>query len=221
MAAYLMFPLLVSALLNGRSWLAWAACGVACAMIAAVARAHGAVDPLRMLNAVDGTELLPLARCLAGFSLGMLAWRLAGLLPPDSFVFSDWFGGALVLSFLALLPTSAPDLALYPLFPMLVLCLFGNRGKVGRVFGCRPVHFLGLVSFSVYLLQGFIIRSFLPLPRRLLPLAGENGAWIITCAGMLTALVAISALTYACVERPGRRIGVAALGIAFSRLRRA
>jgi peptidoglycan/LPS O-acetylase OafA/YrhL len=206
-AAYLLFPLLLGLALFGRSRLALVG-GLAAAALTATTAGLTASDGAYHtgpLDAYDGRTVEPILRCLGGFLLGMLMYRLAqsrrtlAVAAHDATV-------ALVIGLLAGgLATGAHDLAIYPLFALLVFCLYGNRGRIGRLLGCRPIHWLGVVSYSVYLLHTYLVPARGPLESSLqtwLP-----GLWgqLATTLVIYGLLLLSAGLTYRAIEEPGRR----------------
>jgi peptidoglycan/LPS O-acetylase OafA/YrhL len=206
-AAYLLFPLLLAMALFGRSRLALAG-GLAAAALTATTAGLTASDGAYHtgpLDAYDGTTIEPILRCFGGFLLGMLTYRLAQSTRALAIASHD-ASVALVIGLLAAgFATGAHDLAVYPLFALLVLGLYGNRGWIGRLLGCRPIHWLGVVSYSVYLLHAYLVPARGALEDRLqhwLP-----GLWgTIAASFMVYGLLLLgSGLTYRAIEEPGRR----------------
>jgi peptidoglycan/LPS O-acetylase OafA/YrhL len=157
------------------------------------------------LDAYDGTTIEPILRCLGGFLLGMLTYRLAQS-PRLLAVAAHDLTVALVIGLLAAgLAADVHDLAVYPLFAALVLGLYGNRGRVGRLLGCGPIHWLGVVSYSVYLLHAYLVPARGALEARLAPWL--PGLWDALATGLLLygLLLLGAGLTYRAIEEPGRR----------------
>jgi peptidoglycan/LPS O-acetylase OafA/YrhL len=157
------------------------------------------------LDAYDGRTIAPMLRCLGGFTLGLLAYRAAQSRAVAAWASRDAVAATAVILLGAGLACGMYDLLIYPLFAAVVLVLYGNRGWVGRAFGCRPIHGLGLISYSVYLLHlyFFIPRQWLSrwLEARL---PGASAGWVAD-ATVCAALLAASALAYRFIEEPGRR----------------
>jgi peptidoglycan/LPS O-acetylase OafA/YrhL len=72
----------------------------------------------------------------------------------------------------------------------------------------RALTWLGLISYSVYLLHPLVIEAYHHLhPGR------HHPFWlqVLIAAGLLTAVIVLSSVTYLCIERPmqnvGRRVG--------------
>ena len=91
--AYILFPALAAFILRGRSGL-WLGLFCVAAAIAVCMLLAPSVGPLRRgrLDIYYNYSLLPFARCLAGFVLGMIAWRLGGLAPVRRVFATSWAG---------------------------------------------------------------------------------------------------------------------------------
>lgn len=206
--AYMLFPLLVGAVLAGKAWRAVAAAFCCAALLVVVLQLdlHDHAFHSGPLDAYDGRHAAPMLRCIAGFVLGLVTYRVAQWQPAAGIAGSDAFGLLVMAALLALLFGGAPDLAIYACFPPMVLCLSGNRGVVGRAFACRPVFVLGVLSYAIYLLHVFligprdIVRDWL---RALMP---EPAAQLLAGLAALAALLGLAALAYRFVERPGREL---------------
>ena len=64
-----------------------------------------------------------------------------------------WIATGVAASALGLLFVPQGDAALYLLLPPLVLALGVGEGRVVNLLGCRPIHFLGVLSYGIYLLH--------------------------------------------------------------------
>ena len=204
-AAYLYFP--IFALLCAR-WgtTKFAAVVVSCfaALPAAVWLASG--DGVYHAGTLDlWTGPPALLRCFGGFSLGVCLYRLAAW-KQARLAFTDAFGVTLVGLYAALLLAAAPDLALYPVFPLLILCLARNQGWFGYVFGCKPVYVMGLLSYSFYLLHVYFIAPMYELEGLLSASLPRWLAWSIAGAAAFLAVLSAAGLAYLGIERPARRL---------------
>lgn len=206
-AAYLLFPLLVALTLFSRPRVALGAGVIAVAAAVGTVALTGGDGAYHSgpLDAYDGATLEPVLRCLAGFVLGLLMFRLAQSERICACVARDDVVAAVTAAIVIGLTAGAHDLLIYPLFAVLVLGLYANRGLCGRVFGWRPLYWLGSVSYSLYLLHPFLI-----LPRRSMDAALQ--AWLpaswtywITSFAIYAALFVASDLSYRLIEQPGRR----------------
>src|SRR5260370_1119873 len=130
-AAYLLFPLLVAVVLFGRPRAALAAAVGAAVVV-------GATVTLTMrdgayhsgpLDAYDGATLEPLLRCLGGFVLGLVPFRLAQSPRAVAVAGHDLTIAAALRLLVSGLAARVHDLLIYPLFALLVLRLFGHRSE--------------------------------------------------------------------------------------------
>src|SRR5579883_2462326 len=136
-AAYVLFPLLAGLALFGRGRTALALAALAAAGIVATALFTGVDHEVHsgVLDAYDGTTVEPVLRCLCGFVLGLLMFRLAQGGRVRAWLTRDDVLAALVVLIAAGFALAPNDLWIYPLFPPLVLGLYGNRGAIGRLLG--------------------------------------------------------------------------------------
>jgi peptidoglycan/LPS O-acetylase OafA/YrhL len=96
------------------------------------------------------------------------------------------------------------DLFAAPLFPAVVASLACNRGRVAAALGTRIPYFLGVISFSIYLLHGIFRPSKLEFVRVVHPAPlSSAAARLFALIGSLT-VITFAWLAYVCVERPGR-----------------
>lgn len=204
---YLLFPLLVwLALFERRGTAIAAALAVAAIVVGTVGLTmqDGAYHS-GPLDAYDGTTVQPMLRCFGGFMLGLLTFRLSQSPRMLAWISHDVVAALAVVLLVTGFTIGAHDLVVYPLFAVIVLALYGNRGWLARIFGCRPIHWLGLVSYSLYLLHIYFLEPRDSLDQWLqsrLPngMAGP-AADVIVCVTLL----ALSGLAYRMVEEPGRR----------------
>jgi peptidoglycan/LPS O-acetylase OafA/YrhL len=94
-----------------------------------------------------------LFRCFAGFTLGLLMWRASKYPRVRNLMGGRWIATGVAASALGLLFVPQGDAALYLLLPPLVLALGVGEGRVVNLLGCRPIHFLGVLSYGIYLLH--------------------------------------------------------------------
>lgn len=206
-AAYLLFPLLAAGACFGRPRHAAILGLAASTAIIATALLTGRDGEMHSgpLDAYSGATIEPLLRCLGGFTIGLLSFRLAQIKRLRRFLAQDASIALVSLLLFAFLALRLDDLAIYPLFPLLILGLYGNDGAAGRFFGARPLHWLGLVSYSIYLLHPLWVapkQELETLLHSVMPLGmADAGASLAAYATILVA----SALAFHLIEAPGRR----------------
>jgi peptidoglycan/LPS O-acetylase OafA/YrhL len=205
--AYFVFPALAMlALWRGRS-----TAGLVCAGAAGLIAATALLDahtPYHegALDAWDGRTMVPLMRCLGGFTLGMLTWRVSTDAVVARIAGNSLACWACLVWLLAGIAWGAPDAAIYPVFPSLVLCLACGENAVAAPFTVRPVIWLGEISYSLYVLHIFLLhpldvtraaaRAWMP------PVAADT----LAAGALFALLLAASDLCFRYVEQPGRRL---------------
>jgi peptidoglycan/LPS O-acetylase OafA/YrhL len=194
--AYLLFPLLIAVVFRGWGWamllalLAWASLGYL-----------AWIDPKGSLGATDPVSAI--TRCLAGFALGMIGYRVyaetrIGQLLGGSVVAT----GLGVAAGLALLLKQ--DLLAAILFCPIVIAFARNDGLPARLLNWRPLYFLGVISFSLYLVHDAFRPVALLLLQRLSPQpVSVPVAFGLTLLWSLL-IIPFAWVTYAAIERPGR-----------------
>jgi peptidoglycan/LPS O-acetylase OafA/YrhL len=161
--AYLAFPVL-SAIARRRGIFAARAMGVVCVLVllGLCAVPYGRLEAAasrtllhQPLGFVDTRTVFPLLRCLAGFCLGLLAWRATCSPRWAAASARPWARRAVLLFCFGVLWTPWADAVVVPGFALLLVCVGGDarpgRGGVAWWLGAPPFHWLGLVSYSLYL----------------------------------------------------------------------
>jgi peptidoglycan/LPS O-acetylase OafA/YrhL len=151
---------------------------------------------------------ITLLRCMPEFLLGTLlyfAFRDHGQRP---WLRSDLPMLAVLAATLGCLHFGAPDLLIVTLFAGLVLLAVGNTGAFAKFANIAPLVWLGEISYSLYLIQGFVqyaagkgMLAF-GLHHRAALSAGESLALMLP---MLALCVLIAGATYSSIEIVWRR----------------
>jgi peptidoglycan/LPS O-acetylase OafA/YrhL len=157
------------------------------------------------LDAYDGTTAQPLLRCFGGFVLGLLTYRLAQSRRVLSWAAHDVTLALVIILLVTGFALGAHDLVVYPLFAALVLGLYGNRGMVGQILGSFPIYWLGVVSYSLYLLHDYLIAPRNGLFDWLQARLPATWAYAATIPTVYAVLLLVAGLTYYGIEAPGRR----------------
>jgi peptidoglycan/LPS O-acetylase OafA/YrhL len=154
-------------------------------------------------------------RCGSEFMLGASAGMLARRMPRLSPIAATGLEGAALLG-IALglraglswdwcLALGSWRMACLPIATaVLITALASDSGVAARLLHAPVLHWLGRVSFSLYLIHEPLLRSLAPL----LPLAGPRSLTTIAVWSVLSLALALflSSLTYRFIEVPGRRL---------------
>lgn len=205
-AANLLFPVFVVATgFAGRSMLRPVVFGIAAlsALIFVYVR-HGSMDT------GQANSSLPLIRCFAEFGLGMILFQRRSLFRTFSKDAGILAVGGIVLVGLYVCADLLVVVAMIPLLPMLAL----TTGMTSRLLSAGPLHFVGVISYSIYLIQLPIILEIDRL------LAGSSWtAWLHWLLPPI-AIVVMATVTYRVIEKPCNE-GIRRLSRAASRSARA
>jgi peptidoglycan/LPS O-acetylase OafA/YrhL len=92
-----------------------------------------------------------------------------------------------------------------PGFVAMVLFAALGRGPLTCLLGIAPLHFLGEISYSIYLVQYPVQRVWYMLARKLHQ--GEFDVWsgTLSLIAVVAIVIAISSFTYHFIEKPARR----------------
>ena len=198
--AYLLFPALILVSYS-RLWPVQLALALA-ALIVVTMSGQGIEGPI---DVVHSDSIMPVLRCLGGFCLGLLAYRLS----QTPLALRHLSGSpALVMSFGALLVTlliPGGDVVVVLTFPTLVIATYFNNAASALLFGNRVVYHLGVISYSIYLWHPLIRDIF----ARALVIAERHGfarhEILFTLAGIAVTWL-ISCISHAVIEVRGRRL---------------
>jgi peptidoglycan/LPS O-acetylase OafA/YrhL len=184
MGVYLLYPALLG--------LAWSRGWILPALAGAASLAWLARDGQGIVS--QGLLVGDIVRGVAGFYCGLLCFRLFGVARARP------LAGRLELPvlalFWALLVWSPTDLAPILVCPVLVLCLASELGPAGRFLRAGPAHYLGRISYSIYLVHYPVLGGL-----KLFPI----GSAVLYGALALGLTLGASAVTHHAIEGPARR----------------
>jgi len=193
-AASLLFPIFVWAALRGSRRRAAVTGAIAIFFLVYAAANHE-----WNLNIWRSTvTILPMLRCFGDFALGVLGYRYRDAIDPLK---SDRVLALIGAVLLLALVLRLNDLALVAIMFPLVLGIAGNRGFVARALSVAPLHWLGTISYSIYLIHFPLILLLRSLWGGPTTVAGALAFGITT--GALA--IGLAAMTYRWIEVPGRR----------------
>jgi peptidoglycan/LPS O-acetylase OafA/YrhL len=199
-AAYLLFPALCLAIARLSRWTLLISCLVlaACPMLLQLA----------LGRTLDLTYDWGAIRCILEFSFGIVLHRVwSGMgsergrwLGHDAFVGLCFVGILLTQHF----PFMVRDGVTVVLFALLLVSLASNTGAASRVLGWAPLHWLGVVSYSVYMLHHLVLRA----TYAVLDVVGRPGtvaSAVLIATAYVVVVVAASGAAYRWIEEPARR----------------
>src|SRR5258706_7372396 len=100
-----------------------------------------------------------------------------------------------------------PDFLIVFLFCGLLLATALNAGTAKRLLSLRPVYYLGLISYSIYMTQALVQLGFMdkaPFKSFVagLPSWAAFVVFLLSCASV----IAVASISYRFVELPGRSL---------------
>jgi len=194
-AASLLFPAFVWAGLLGsprRSWITAVAC--------AVGLVWTAYEHEWNLNIWrSSVTYLPLARCFADFGLGVIGYRARRAATPLT---SDLGVATLFAGVVLTLALKANDVVIAAVIFPTVVAIAGNAGRVAKLLSAEPLHWLGAISYSIYLTHYPIVHFI----RRFWTEVSTDGsalAYMLTTAAVT---IGTASVTYRVIEVPCREL---------------
>ena len=212
-AAYLAFPALVAVVLVGRAYAAILAAITALLILLVLTQ----LDTANLNQVYDGIPsrsgpldiagtytVFPLLRCLAGFVLGLVAFRVfrdhAGL----RIITARRSGDLAAFIVLLLLLFRSSDIGLEVAFMGLVITLASSRSWVAAAMENKCVFWLGEISYSIYLVHK-PVESLLRNPLiAVLNRYHVPHSYTLAALPPLLLVIPISALTFYGIEKPAR-----------------
>lgn len=154
----------------------------------------------------SGTELfapgLALQRWFQ-FFLGILTWWVVSRRVP---VVTILLAYATIGVGMAIYHTRADAWQALPIIVSAFIVIVGRRNALDRVLSNRPLQFLGVISYSLYLLHGPIAERWISLLERVMGKGfGIGWAWVaFASAGVISVVVA--SLAWRFIESPTMRL---------------
>ena len=215
---YLVFPFLVGPFYRFRNL------GMVMALVGALllyvsiphAEIPTALQAFKIENDIDNI-VTPwnLARCLAGFLIGMATHRAFQLKMGTGWLKSGWLMPIIGILLLVAYHFQISDLATIWMFPLIILIACYNQGKLAGVLQSQVFQRLGNWSYSIYLVHIPVIFTFLavqllqnpPVPNKPSPPLAYVGGWgpWIMCFIFVLLVMGVAALTYRFIEVPARK----------------
>ena len=208
-AAYLLFPLLLTVYVSGSRWLAWAGGLLAVAVCLWIATTTQYGDPHSarsgLLDFWRPTSLAPLLRCLVEFCFGLLTFRYYRTASAARMKLLAAISPLVLAVMVGACLWPDTDLIWLALVPLLILGLAQDRGIVARALAWTPMHWLGVLSYSIYLVHPMLTKATRVVGDALEARGVPYGhAIMVAVDGALVVVCAYAA--YRLIERPGRRL---------------
>lgn len=163
------------------------------------------------------------ARCFAGFFLGSSIIFIGSFISrvvPDSVLQMAEVAVVVVAITLMCLVTGPIVVSVIPLFIAAIALLQRDKGPVARLLRLQSIQFLGTVSYSIYMVQLFVILSATIILKRVfkIPVSTDPhtqritmimNPWVgdIVLIGILLSVLLLATMTYKLIENPGRGLG--------------
>jgi peptidoglycan/LPS O-acetylase OafA/YrhL len=207
-AAYLLFPLLLSVAFFRKPLWGWLSAVTSVAVLVFLcllpAAAVHNLRPLAIMDLHSSYRGISVWRCLPEFTLGILAARIAGSKTADWLGSNRWIGLALCFSILVMMTVPRADLAVVLLFPALILCLSSDNSFPSFILGSKPIHYLGVLSYSLYLVHD-LLGGLMGWTHRYAHAHGLAHAQTYAALLGIVLTFPIAACAYRVIELPGRR----------------
>ncbi len=155
MLAYALFPLLAAMALHGGRRAAWVSAALAVAALVAcvwLAPDRGA-GRRGVLDIYDNWSVLPMLRCLGGFTLGLLTFRALQTPWVAALARHPAAASGSALGVIMLLVGGAPDGLVYAGLPPLIASLFTGAGPLQALLARTGPYRMGVLSFALYLVH--------------------------------------------------------------------
>lgn len=153
-----------------------------------------------------------LLRCIYGFSVGALTWRIIGRLGPTlRGTLMEVAAVGIMLLFVSSTGWETPSLLAPIVFAVLVATFSSQTGVVSKVLMNRGLVFLGTLSYSIYMLHAFVVWRVVGAARHFAPgeIVHERfGAKLwhgdLAYAAYLIFVIGAAWLSYKLIEAPSR-----------------
>jgi peptidoglycan/LPS O-acetylase OafA/YrhL len=205
-AAYLVFPLFLWIGFNASAWKARIGVSVSCLVLVVLTY----VSFLRLgrpetpLGIYAPYHAGPLFRCMPEFFIGVFIARLMVQGGAQWLRTRPYLAAGIAASLVLLLCVPKSDLFVVLLVPFFILSLISESSLPSRFFASTPLHHLGVLSYSIYLMH-FLLCPILKATRHLLDTHHVAHGQTLASIPALIATYLISLAAFHYVEMPGRR----------------
>ncbi|MCP4105609.1 MAG: acyltransferase [Desulfobacteraceae bacterium] len=201
--AYLVFPVLSALLSKKHSYFYFVSCLVLLACLYLVSfQKQG-------LLSVDFKYGFCVYRCIILFSVGIILFEISGKLSKR---IADYTGSdtslllSIVFTVILMDYGMSADVSVIPLFMWIVISARFNKGVFYKILSLKPLHFLGQISYSIYMNHAFIQTTWAMIfPKHFSKIFTKTQGITMFFLFMMLVLVC-SWFTYIFIEKPARRI---------------
>lgn len=144
-------------------------------------------------------------RCLGGFLIGLGLYQVRRFGRPLQARAADGLALAAAAGLVLVMHFDAPDLLAIPLFAILVMSLGASGGRVHRLLAAPVPHYLGRISYSIYLVHGLVFLAFwYAAPALGWRFGSPPEAWLFAAAFLVLTIVGAAA-SYRFIELPAQQ----------------
>jgi peptidoglycan/LPS O-acetylase OafA/YrhL len=203
--AYLFFPIFIFGTFHARQSVFLASCSIAYAVIILMCLTGQHLSPYGLHN-LYFPPWRDLGCCCSEFVLGMVVYRVYASGRYSRVLRHDFVVLGLLTLIAVIIALRLGDLFALLLFPPLILALSLNNGWIKAFMSMRIPHFLGVISFSLYLTHDNFRPAIANLIHVLhpMPLAPHVAMMLVVVCAVL--MIVPAWICYAWIERPGRAL---------------
>ena len=207
-AAYILFPLLlIPTLMRGAGPAVTSA--IAAAIVLAVLAAlpppyRKLTNPLTLLDFHNAYLALAVWRCVADFTLGLVAFRVAGSSIGPIIGERRWMTEGICIVIFVMLFIRDTDLLIVFSLPVLLVAIAFGHSLPQRLLSTTFGEYAGRLSYSLYLTHDLMGGLMGWVHRHVTALGLSHGQTVAAAVGILLT-IPTSILLYAGIEVPGRR----------------
>ena len=146
----------------------------------------------------------PLLAGPVSFMVGMFGFRLVRDTAEARRLSGDTIQALILVVISGWMLTDTPDIVFVVMVGLLVTGLSYEKSALSRLLAIAPLHWLGLISFSIYLIHAPLLSLLSPLTDALKPAVGTHARGLSRVI-IMGASIAGAALCFHLIEQPCRR----------------
>ncbi|WJY15334.1 acyltransferase [Pectobacteriaceae bacterium CE90] len=151
--------------------------------------------------------IYPVVRALAGFTIGIVTFRVAKLPKVNVLIDKKWLSIVVLSTIIVSMAIKNADIITLLFFPLLIISICRENNLVSRVLGSAPIYYLGVLSFSIYLIHNQLNYFMLILIHQLQRYGFlEVTATVISLIVFISITIILAACSYKYIEKPARDI---------------